>query len=80
MADLFVHPCCLEPPFTETSLHVGHLHLLLKEIDLTAERLALFVHHMVPVDLSHETPIVDCEFVKLAMDCGKGGATPSQGG
>ena len=77
--DLTVHPGCFKPPFTEASFHSGRLELLFKEIDLTAEHLALLIHGVVSVDLGHEAPIMDGEFVKFAMERGKGGAAPSQG-
>ncbi len=75
-----VSPGSLESPFAETSLHVSSLDLLVKEIDLAAQRLALFVHGTVTIDLSHETPVVDGKFVEFLPESGEGCATSSQGG
>ena len=80
MLDLSVGPGGFEPPFAETSFHASCLDLLLKEINLTAQRLALLVHGVVMVDLGHEAPVVDSEFVEFSLESSKGGATSSQGG
>ncbi len=57
-----------ESPLAEPSFHMGCLELLLEEVDLTAERLALLVHRLVSVDLRHETPVVHGEFVELPVE------------
>ena len=80
MADLVVGPSGLESPFTETLFHSSRLDLLLEEIDLAAQRLALFVHHVVTVDFGHKAPVVNGKFVEFSPEGGEGSATPSQGG
>ncbi len=79
MTDLAVSPGGFESPFAETPLHLSHLDLLLKEVDLTAQHLALFVHCVIAVDFGHKTPVVDSELVELPSEGSEGGATPSQG-
>ncbi len=76
--DILVGLSCFKSPFAETSFHPRHLHLLLDEIDLGGEALTLLVHCPIPVDLSHETPIIGGELVKGAAESGKGGATSHQ--
>src|SRR5258708_22506697 len=69
----------LKPPFTETSFHTCRLHLLLDEVDLGCKALTLLVHCLVPVNLSHESPIISRELVKGTMEGGEGGTTSHQG-
>ena len=78
MVDLAVGLGCLEPTLAEASFEAGGLELLLKEIDLAAQRLALFIHGSVPVDFCHETPVVNGEFVKLATECSERGPAPTE--
>ncbi len=78
MLNLAVGSGGFESPFAETSFHSSRLHLLLKEIDLAAQHLALLVHDVVTVDFGHKTPVVDRELVEHSMKGGKGGTTPPQ--
>ena len=41
VVDLTICPCCLEPPFTKAPFDPSHLHLLLEEVDLGGQCLAL---------------------------------------
>ena len=79
MADLSVGFGRFQPTFTKPPLDTGRLQLLFKEVDLAGERLALLVHGAVAIDLGHETPVVDGEFVELATEGGIGGSTPPEG-
>ncbi len=56
------------------------MELLVEEIDLAAERLALLVHCPVSIDLGHEAPVVNGKFVELVAEGGKCGPTPTEGG
>src|SRR5229473_2897757 len=76
--DILVGFGCLEPPFAETLLHAGRLHLLLDEVELGRKALALLVHCLIPVDLGHKPPIVSGELVEGAAESGEGGATSHQ--
>src|SRR5260370_23099079 len=67
VADLPVSLGCLQPTLAKPPFELDRLKLLPKEAALAAERLALLVHGAVAVDFSHETPVVDGEFVELAM-------------
>ena len=80
MADLSVGFGCFQPTFAKPSFDASRLKLLFKEIDLAAERLALLVHGTVTIDLGHETPIVNGEFVKLVTEGGICGSAPAKGG
>ena len=79
MADLSICLCHFEPPFAKALFHLGHLDLLLKEVNLGAQQLALFVHCVVAIDFGHKTPVVDGEFIKLSSEGGEGGAASPQG-
>src|SRR5258708_3989783 len=77
-ADVLVGLGCLKSPFTEASFHSRRFHLLLDEVDLGREALALLVHCPIPINLSHKTPIVGGELVEGTAESGKGGATSHQ--
>ncbi len=77
-ADILVGLGRFKSPFTETSFHSCRFHLLLDEVDLGREALALLVHGLIPIDLSHKTPIVGGELVEGVAESGKGGATSHQ--
>ncbi len=66
VADLLISLGHLQPPLAEPLFESGRLELLVEEVDLTAERLALLVHCSVSVDFGHEAPVVNGEFVELA--------------
>ncbi len=80
VVDLTVRSSRLESPFAETLLHSSCLDLLLKEVDLTAQRLTLLIHGPVAVDLGYETPVVDGKLIECSMERCEGGTTPPQGG
>src|SRR5258708_26642041 len=80
VADLSISLGRLQPPFAEPPFETGRLELLIEEVDLTAERLALLVHHPVPVDFGHEAPIMNGEFIELTAKGGEGGSAPTAGG
>ncbi len=80
MADLTICLCHFEPPFAEALFHPSHLDLLLEEINLGAQGLALLVHGPILVDFGHKTPIVAGELVEHAADHGKGGPASHQSG
>src|SRR5258708_39224382 len=79
MVDVMVGTCCLKPPSAEASFGSGCLYLLLEQVNLGGQHLALLIHGPVLVDLSHKTPIITGELVKCLMDSGEGGATSNQG-
>src|SRR5258708_21743315 len=70
----------LQSPFAESPLDASRLKLLLEEVDLAAEGLALLVHGPVAIDFGHKAPIVNREFVELATEGGVGGSTPPESG
>ena len=76
VVDMLIRSGCLKPPFAKGPFHVGHLYLLFKEVNLCSQALALFIHHLVAVDLSHKLPVIGGELVKGALDHCKGGSTP----
>ncbi len=78
VADMSICSGCLKPPFAKGLFHVGHLYLLFKEVNLHFQALALFVHRLVVVDLSHKPPVIGGELVKGMSDHCKGGSTPHQ--
>src|SRR5258707_13886017 len=80
MLDLAVGAGSFESPFAKTPFHSDHLDLLLKEVNLAIQCLALFIHGAVAVDFGHKTPVVDGELVECSTKGGKGGTTPPQGG
>src|SRR5258708_4814620 len=79
VADLTVSLGRLQPPFAKPPFDARRLKLLVEQVDLTAEGLTLLVHSPVTVDLCHEPPVVDGEFVELATEGGVGGSTPPEG-
>ncbi len=70
--------CCFQPPPTKTPFGMGHLMLLLEQVNLGGQHLDLLIHGPVAVNLSHKTPIVMGELVEGTADGGKGGATADQ--
>ncbi len=80
MVDLMVSFGRLQPPFAKAPFKAGHLELLIEEVDLAAERLALLIHGTIPVDFCHETPVVDGEFVEFSTERGEGSSAPTKGG
>ena len=80
VADLTVGLGCFQPPLAKASFKTGRLKLLVKEVDLAVERLALLIHCSVSIDLGHKPPVMDGEFVKLVAKCGVGGPAPSKSG
>src|SRR5713226_5484699 len=80
VADLSIGLSHFQPAFAEPPLDASRLKLLLEEVDLAAERLALLVHGAIAVDLSHKTPVVNGELVELAAEGGVRGSTPPEGG
>ena len=79
MADLTIRLCHFKLPLAETPFHPSHLYLLLKEVDLRGQQLALLVYGLISVDFSHKTPIVAGELVEHATDHGEGGPASHQG-
>src|SRR5260370_31153360 len=80
MADLAISLGRFHPPLAEPPFEMGHLELLVEEVDLTAEGLALLVHRSVSVNFGHEAPIMDGEFVELATEHYEHGSAPTEGG
>ena len=80
MADLSICLCHFEPPFAKALFHSGCLDLLLKEVNLGAQCLALFIHGLVLVNFGHKTPIVAGELVERMVDHGESGPASHQGG
>ena len=80
VADLSIGFGCLQPPLAKPPFDASRLKLLFKEIDLAAERLALLVHGSVAIDLGHETPVVNGEFVELMTEGGVCGSAPTESG
>ncbi len=80
VADLMICPGCFESPFAETLLHLSCLDFLLKEVDLSAQHLALFIHGSVLINFSHKTPIVAGELVEGTPDHSEGGPASHQSG
>ncbi len=78
-ADVLVGFGCFESPFTETLFHTCRLHLLLDEVELSREALALLIHRAVPIDFGHKPPIVGGELVKGVAERGEGGTASHQG-
>ncbi len=78
MVDMLICSCCFEPPFAEALLGPSCVYLLLKQVDLGFQCLALFVHGLVAVNFSHKTPIVLGKLVKGAADGGESGPAPDQ--
>src|SRR5258707_557438 len=75
-------PICFgrfQPPFAKAPLEASRLKLLLEEVHLGAEGLALFVHGTVSVNLSHKPPVMDGELVELAAEGGVGGPASPKG-
>src|SRR5229473_292446 len=79
MADLTVGLGCLQPTLAKPPFDAGCLKLLLQQVDLTAQGLALLVHGSVPIDFCNEAPIVNGEFVELATESGVGGPASPKG-
>ncbi len=79
MADLTVGLGRLQPTLAKPPFDASRLKLLLEEIDLTAEGLALLVHGLVTVDFGHKTLVVDGEFIELATESGVGGPASPKG-
>ena len=80
VADLSIGFSRFQPTLAKPPLDTGHLKLLLEEVDLAADQLALLVHGPVSIDLGHKTPVVDGELVELAVEGGVCGPAPSKGG
>src|SRR5260370_28413583 len=78
VTDLSIGLSRFQPTLAEPPFDASRLKLLFEEIDLAAERLALFVHGMIVVDLGHEAPVVDGEFVELAAEGGVRGSPSSK--
>ena len=57
VTDLAVCFGCFKPPLAEPAFHAGYLELLVEEVDLATERLALLVHSAVSIDFCHETQL-----------------------
>src|SRR5258707_12413443 len=79
VADLTVGLGRFQPAFAKPPFDTSRLKLLLEEVDLTAEGLALLVHGPVAINLRHEAPVMNGEFVELAMEGGVGGSAPPKG-
>jgi len=71
-------PCCFQPPPTKTLFGMGHLMLLLEQVNLGGQHLDLLIHGPVAVNLSHKTPIVTGELVKCPANGSEHGATTDQ--
>ncbi len=79
MPDLTVGFGCLQSPLAKAPFEAGRLELLVEEVDLAAERLALLIHGSVPIDFGHETPVMNGKLIELTTECGEHGSAPAQG-
>ncbi len=78
MVDMLICPCYFQPPPAKALFSMGHLMLLLEQVDLSGQCLDLLIHRSVVVDLGHKTPIVTGELIESMADGGEGGATAKQ--
>ncbi len=79
VVDLSIGLGRFQSTFAKPPLDASRLQLLFEEVDLAGERLTLLIHSTVAIDLGHETPVVNGELVKLAVEGGVRGPTPSEG-